>query len=104
MLEIILKKVIEKLKKLNKNILMLTGDNEITANIIANVSPKDKSNKINELKEKGLKVMMIGDKINDAPSLSNANIGVSINSAVDISADSANIILIKNNRNRRNDV
>lgn len=104
MLEIILKKVIEKLKKLNKNILMLTGDNEITANIIANVSSKEKSNKINELKEKRLKAMMIGDKINDAPSLSNADIGVSINSAVDIAADSANIILIKNNRNRRNDV
>ena len=79
MLEIILKKVIEKLKKLNKNILMLTGDNEITANIIANVSPKAKANKISELKEKGLKVMMIGDKINDAPSLSNADIGVIIN-------------------------
>ena len=47
---------------------------------------------------------MIGDKINDAPSLSNADIGVSINSAVDISADSANVIIIKNNRNRRNDV
>lgn len=92
MLEIILKKVIEKLKKLNKNILML------------NVSLKDKSNKINKLKEKGLKVMMIGDKINDAPNLSYADIGVSLNSAVDIAADSANVILIKNNRNRRNDV
>ncbi len=98
--------VINKLKKINKRIIMLTGDNEITANIIAknigieeviaNVSPKDKSNKIKELKNKGLKVMMVGDGINDAPSLSLADIGVSLNSAIDIAADSADVILMRN--------
>ena len=98
--------VIKKLKKINKSIIMLTGDNEITANIIAknigieeviaNVSPKDKSNKIKELKNKGLKVMMVGDGINDAPSLSLADIGVSLNSAIDIAADSADVILMRN--------
>ena len=98
--------VIKKLKKINKRIIMLTGDNEITANIIAknigieeviaNVSPKDKSNKIKELKNKGLKVMMVGDGINDAPSLSLADIGVSLNSAIDIAADSADVILMRN--------
>ena len=103
------KNVINKLKQINKRIIMLTGDNEITANIIAknigikeiiaNVSPKDKSNKIKELKNKGLKVMMVGDGINDAPSLSVADIGVSLNSAIDIAADSADVILMRNDLN-----
>lgn len=101
--------IIKKLKQINKRIIMLTGDNEITANIIAksigikeviaNVSPKDKSNKIKELKSKGLKVMMVGDGINDAPSLSLADIGVSFNSAIDIAADSADVILMRNDLN-----
>ena len=101
--------VINKLKQINKRVIMLTGDNEITANIIAksigikeviaNVSPKDKSNKIKELKNKGLKVMMVGDGINDAPSLSLADIGVSLNSAIDIAADSADVILMRNDLN-----
>lgn len=101
--------VISKLKQINKRVIMLTGDNEITANIIAksigikeviaNVSPKDKSNKIKELKNKGLKVMMVGDGINDAPSLSLADVGVSLNSAIDIAADSADVILMRNDLN-----
>ena len=103
------KTVISKLKQINRRVIMLTGDNEITANIIAksigikeviaNVSPKDKSNKIKELKNKGLKVMMVGDGINDAPSLSLADIGVSLNSAIDIAADSADVILMRNDLN-----
>lgn len=102
-------RVIKRLKQINKRMIMLTGDNEITANIIAksigikeviaNVSPKDKSNKIKELKSKGLKVMMVGDGINDAPSLSLADIGVSLNSAIDIAADSADVILMRNDLN-----
>ena len=103
------KDVINKLKNIDKRIIMLTGDSEITANIIAksigikeviaNVSPKDKSNKIKELKNKGFKVMMVGDGINDAPSLSLADIGVSLNSAIDIAADSADVILMRNDLN-----
>lgn len=103
------KDVINKLKNIGKRIIMLTGDNEITADIIAksigikeviaNVSPKDKSNKIKELKNKGFKVMMVGDGINDAPSLSLADIGVSLNSAIDIAADSADVILMRNDLN-----
>ena len=102
-------RVIKKLKQINKRMIMLTGDNEITAKIIAksigikeviaNVSPKDKSNKIKELKSKDLKVMMVGDGINDAPSLSLADIGVSLNSAIDIAADSADVILMRNDLN-----
>lgn len=103
------KDVINKLKNIDKRIIMLTGDNEITANIIAksigikeviaSVSPKDKSNKIKELKDKGFKVMMVGDGINDAPSLSLADIGISLNSAIDIAADSADVILMRNDLN-----
>ncbi len=103
------KDVINKLKNIDKRIIMLTGDNEITADIIAksigikeviaNVSPKDKSNKIKELKNKGFKVMMVGDGINDAPSLSLADIGISLNSAIDIAADSADVILMRNDLN-----
>ena len=103
------KDVINKLKSIDKRIIMLTGDNEITADIIAksigikeviaNVSPKDKSNKIKELKNKGFKVMMVGDGINDAPSLSLADIGISLNSAIDIAADSADVILMRNDLN-----
>mgnify|MGYP002531958281 FL=1 len=103
------KDVINKLKNIGKRIIMLTGDNEIAADIIAksigikeviaNVSPKDKSNKIKELKNKGFKVMMVGDGINDAPSLSLADIGVSLNSAIDIAADSADVILMRNDLN-----
>lgn len=103
------KDVINKLKNIDKRIIMLTGDNEIAADIIAksigikeviaNVSPKDKSNKIKELKNKGFKVMMVGDGINDAPSLSLADIGVSLNSAIDIAADSADVILMRNDLN-----
>ena len=103
------KDVINKLKNIDKRIIMLTGDNEIAADIIAksigikeviaNVSPKDKSNKIKELKNKGFKVMMVGDGINDAPSLSLADIGVSLNSAIDIAADSAGVILMRNDLN-----
>ena len=103
------KEVIGKLEKMGKRVIMLSGDNETAANIIAdsvgikeviaNVSPKDKSNKIKELKNKGLKVMMVGDGINDAPSLSTADIGVSLNSAIDIAADSADVILMRNDLN-----
>lgn len=103
------KEVVKKLKVLNKEVIMLTGDNEVTAKniaqsigiekVIAGVSPKDKSEEIKKLKAKNLKVMMVGDGINDAPSLSIADIGVSLNSAIDIAADSADVILMRNDLN-----
>ena len=100
------KETITNLKKLNKEIIMLTGDNQETANyigqelgiknIIANVVPSKKSEIIKNLKSKNKLVMMIGDGINDAPSLANATIGVSISNATDIAADSSSIILLNN--------
>ena len=90
---------------MNKKVVMLTGDNERTAKIIAssigidevraNVLPKEKKINIDELKQSG-KVMMIGDGINDAPSLKSADIGISIASGTDIANNSSDIILMNN--------
>lgn len=98
--------VIKKISDKNIEVVMLTGDNEKTANIIANkigiknvianVTPKEKAQKIEELKNKGL-VMMCGDGINDSISLVTADIGVSVSSGTDIAIDSANIVLMNNN-------
>lgn len=92
---------------------MLTGDNEKTANVIANqigitnvvanVTPKEKAETINKLKEKGL-VMMCGDGINDSVSLVTANIGVSVSSGTDIARDSAQVVIINDNLERINDL
>ena len=99
--------VISELKKLNKDVIMLTGDNSVTANVIArelginkviaNVLPKDKVDKIKELMNNSKKVMMVGDGINDAPSLVTANIGVSVSSGTDIASNSADVILMNDN-------
>lgn len=85
---------------------MLTGDNNITANIIAktigiskvisNVVPKEKVDHIKELKEKNKFVMMCGDGINDSPALKSSDIGVSVEGGSDIATDSSDVILLKN--------
>ena len=97
------KETIKKLEEMNKKVIILTGDNETTSNIIAkelgikeviaNVLPKEKETFIKEQKEKQHKVMMIGDGINDAPSLANSDIGLSLSSGTDIAIDSADVIL-----------
>lgn len=98
--------MIKKLQNRNIECIMLTGDNEKTAkiigeklgikNIIANVLPSEKASKIKELKNNNKVVMMVGDGINDAPSLANADIGVSIGNATDIAINSSDIILLNN--------
>lgn len=98
--------VIKSLEELDKEVVMLTGDNEKSAKIIAkelgikkviaNVMPKDKTNVIKKLMYDNM-VMMVGDGINDAPSLVTANIGVSVSSGTDIANNSANVILMNNN-------
>ena len=100
------KQVIEKLNKNNIQTIMLTGDNEETAKIIAekigitdviaNVVPSEKADIIKKLKSENKKVMMCGDGINDSPALANADIGVSVNSGTDIAMDSSDVILMKN--------
>ena len=101
------REVIKKLKKSNKKVLMLTGDNKETANIIskdlaldevkASLLPKEKTTIIKELLKENRKVMMVGDGINDAPSLATATIGVAIASGTDIANNSSDIILMNDN-------
>lgn len=101
------REVIKKLKKSNKKVLILTGDNKETANIIskdlaldevkASLLPKEKTIVIKELLKENRKVMMVGDGINDAPSLATATIGVAIASGTDIANNSSDIILMNDN-------
>lgn len=108
-----IKEVAAKIKQKDIDIVMITGDNEKTANIIAkqigidkviaNVTPKEKAEKIKKLKKNGL-VMMCGDGINDSVSLVTADIGVSISSGTDIAMDSASVVLMNDNIDRINDL
>ena len=108
-----IKDTITKLKNKNIDIVMLTGDNEKTAKyiadeigiekVISNVKPKEKAERIQELKQKGL-VMMCGDGINDSVSLVTADIGVSISNGTDIAIDSANVVLMNGNLNKITDL
>ncbi len=92
------------LTKRNIEVIMLTGDNEKAAkivadevgitNIICDVLPSEKSSKIEELRNSGKKVMMVGDGINDAPSLVNADVGVSLEDATDIAIDSSDVVIM----------
>ena len=85
---------------------MLTGDNKDTANavknrleideVIAEVFPKDKEQKISQLKQNRKTVVMVGDGINDAPALMQANVGIAIGKGTDIAIDCADIVLLKN--------
>ena len=97
---------IASLKKMGIRVVMLTGDNENTANaigrkvgvdeIVAGVLPEGKHEKIKELQQKH-SVAMVGDGINDAPALTSANVGVAIGAGNDIAIDSADVVLIKSN-------
>lgn len=99
-------KTVNELKKLDKKIFMLTGDNDKTAkiiakqvgieNVISNVSPKQKLEKIKELNSNN-NCAMVGDGINDGPSLKTATIGISVENGTDISADSSDVILLNEN-------
>ena len=98
------KDAIEKLQEMGIHVVMLTGDNERTANaigkkagldeVIAGVLPDGKEAVIRDLQKKG-KVAMVGDGINDAPALTRADIGMAIGAGTDIAMDAADIVLVK---------
>ena len=100
------KQAITTFKKMNLKTIMLTGDNKKAAveianqigidEVIAEVQPQDKIAKIKELQEKGNIVGMIGDGINDAAALAQANVGFAISSGTDIAIESSDITLIRN--------
>lgn len=96
---------IAKMKKLDIEVYMLTGDNRLTADyigkkigvdhVIAEVLPNDKASVVENLQKEGKCVMMVGDGINDAPALVQADVGVAIGSGSDIALDSSDIVLMK---------
>ena len=110
--DIIRENVVDVISKLNKEkieTIMLTGDNENTAQkiakeigiskVISNVLPAQKTEVIKKLRSENNFVIMCGDGINDSPALASADIGISVNSGTDIAMDSSDVILTKNDLN-----
>ncbi|HKJ14267.1 MAG TPA: heavy metal translocating P-type ATPase [Desulfobulbales bacterium] len=96
---------ISRLKKMGIKIFMLTGDNETTAkaiafqagieDVIAEVLPDFKAEKVAELQSRGMKVGMVGDGINDAPALAKADVGIAMGTGIDVAVESGDIVLMK---------
>lgn len=99
------RQAIDDMRKMGLDVIMLTGDNAVTAEaiknklplttVIAEVLPSDKEEKIRSLQAEGKRVMMVGDGINDAPALTRADVGAAIGAGTDVAIESADIVLMK---------
>ncbi len=100
------RRAVDELKSMGIHTVMLTGDNRLTAHaiqkelgadqVIAEVLPQDKDKAIQELRQGGMKVAMVGDGVNDAPALARADLGFAMSAGTDVAVESADVVLMKN--------
>jgi Cu+-exporting ATPase len=97
---------VEELRGMGVKVVMLTGDNERVArsiasrvgieHILAEVSPAEKAAQVKKLQRRGEVVGMVGDGINDAPALTQADVGVAIGAGTDVALEAGDVVLVKN--------